>query len=145
MASPYEIDAFKFCMLCAGNFIQKSKIELECSRCGYVYFIASKPTASGIIVNSKNQILLIKRKRNPFKGSLDIPAGFCDATETLEECLIREMKEEVNIKVKNYKYFKSSIVYNVSSYKFVNNISTSPLLSFIFAIRILSLVSLVIE
>jgi ADP-ribose pyrophosphatase YjhB (NUDIX family) len=57
-----------------------------------------------------NELLLIKRKRNPFKGSLDIPAGFADGSETLEETLKREMKEEVGLEVTNYKYFKSAAV-----------------------------------
>lgn len=107
--SPKETEAFRFCMLCQGEFKHNSDIEKECTKCGYIYFIAAKPSAGGIILNSKNQILLIKRNRNPFKGSLDIPAGFVDYNETFEEALVREMKEEVNLDVANFKFWKSII------------------------------------
>lgn len=107
--SPREKEVFRFCMLCQGEFKNNSDIEKECTNCGYVYFIAAKPSAGGIIINSKNQILLIKRNRNPFKGSLDIPAGFVDYNETSEEALVREMKEEVNLDVTNFKFWKSVV------------------------------------
>jgi mutator protein MutT len=106
---PYEKEAFKFCPVCGGEFRTNSEIEKECKKCGYIYFIASKPSAGAIITNKNNEILLIRRSRNPYKGSLDIPAGFCDATETLEQALIREMNEEVGIKVKNYEYYRSVV------------------------------------
>jgi len=34
-------------------------------------------------------------------------AGFVDPGETLEDCVKREIKEEVNIEVKNIRYFGS--------------------------------------
>ncbi len=107
--SPFEKEAFKFCPVCGGEFRTNSDIEKECTKCGYVYFIAAKPSAGGVVINELNQVLLIRRKRNPFKGTLDIPAGFCDGTETLEEALKREMKEEIGLDVKNYRYFKSYV------------------------------------
>ena len=107
--NPHEKEAFKFCMVCGGEFKTNSDIEKECTKCGYIYFIASKPCAGGLVINEKKEVLLIKRKRNPFKGSLDIPAGFADGSETLEEALKREMMEEVGLEVNNYKYFKSAV------------------------------------
>jgi len=46
-------------------------------------------------------ILLIKRKNEPFKNMWALPGGFLEEDETLEECAIRELREEtaVNISV----------------------------------------------
>ena len=42
-----------------------------------------------------------------FRSLHSVIAGFVDVNETLEECVKREILEEVNIKVKNIKYFDS--------------------------------------
>ncbi len=46
-------------------------------------------------------ILLIKRKFEPFKGKWAIPGGFVLNTESLEEAVERELKEETGVKI-NY-------------------------------------------
>lgn len=43
------------------------------------------------------KILLIKRKKQPFKDAWAIPGGFIDMNEDLEESAYRELKEETNI------------------------------------------------
>jgi len=53
------------------------------------------------ILNEKGQLLLMKRtekaRNNPFYWS--IPGGGVDFFETQKECLIRELKEELNIDI----------------------------------------------
>lgn len=105
--SPYEKDAFKYCMLCGDEFDTVSNIEKHCPGCNYRYFISASPSACGLVLNTRNEILLIKRGRDPFKGSWDMPAGFSDELETFEDTLSREMNEEINLEVKNYQYFTS--------------------------------------
>ncbi|MFW6019817.1 MAG: NUDIX domain-containing protein [Bacteroidales bacterium] len=43
------------------------------------------------------QILLIKRKNEPFKNKWALPGGFVDMHETLEEAVSRELKEETGL------------------------------------------------
>lgn len=43
-------------------------------------------------------ILLIQRKNDPFKGQWALPGGFLDMDETLEECVVREVREETGMK-----------------------------------------------
>ena len=55
-------------------------------------------TADGIIERN-NEIVLIKRGREPFKGYYALPGGFLNyGTETLEDCATREALEETGIK-----------------------------------------------
>ena len=45
-------------------------------------------------------VLLVKRDTFPYKGKWCLPGGFLNPKEeTLEECAIRELKEETNINV----------------------------------------------
>ena len=54
------------------------------------------PAARIIIENEVGQILFIKRKDN---GKLGIPAGAFEENETIEECIIRETKEETGLEL----------------------------------------------
>lgn len=65
--------------------------------------------ARGIIINSKNEILM-----GYMGGIYQFPGGHLEGSETLEECLIREIKEETGIDItgKFSKPFYQAIYYN---------------------------------
>ena len=44
------------------------------------------------------QLLLIQRLNEPFKDMWALPGGFVDMDETVEECAVRELQEETNLK-----------------------------------------------
>lgn len=48
--------------------------------------------------NNNLEVLLIKRKRNPEKGSWALPGGFVLNTETLDEAAVRILQETSNVK-----------------------------------------------
>jgi len=54
-------------------------------------------TADGIVTRG-NDILLIRRRKEPFKGAYALPGGFLDYGERLEECVVREVQEETGVK-----------------------------------------------
>ena len=51
----------------------------------------------GIVTNNQNQILLIKKKVN---DCWERPGGNVEVGEMLEECIVREVEEEIGIKSK---------------------------------------------
>lgn len=52
------------------------------------------------------QVLLIKRKYDPFKGRWALPGGFIEMDETLEKAAIRELLEETGIELKQLTQFR---------------------------------------
>lgn len=55
-------------------------------------------TADAVVIQS-GHILLVRRKAAPGKGLLALPGGFLDQNETIEQAVIRELREETKIKV----------------------------------------------
>jgi 8-oxo-dGTP diphosphatase len=56
-------------------------------------------TADGIVI-IEDQILLIKRGREPFKGMYALPGGIVEYGETVEQCVVREVEEETGLKTR---------------------------------------------
>ena len=56
-------------------------------------------TSTAIIPYDENKILLIKRNTKPFKGYWALPGGRMDLGETIEQTIVREVKEETGLDV----------------------------------------------
>lgn len=99
----------KFCGVCGGPMKKDSDISKKCTCCGKQVWPA---LATAIIVRITRQVqdheeVLMVRAHN-FRGNhYGLVAGFVETGESLEECLVREVKEEVGLCVKNIRYFGS--------------------------------------
>lgn len=58
-----------------------------------------RPLATDAIIIQNGKILLVKRNTEPFKGMWALPGGRLEDNETLEQCCIREVKEESGLEV----------------------------------------------
>ena len=103
-----EINAFKFCPRCKHVLLKNRKESyLVCKNCKTHYHCNPHPTSAAIIVNPQGQILLTRRAHPPKKGWWDLPGGFAKPLESIEACLVRELKEELGITVRHYRYLGS--------------------------------------
>ena len=78
---------------------------MECRACGLVYYPRIAPVVM-TLVHRPGEVLLT-RKPGYAPGRYTVVAGFVEAGETLEQCLAREVHEEVGVTVKNPRYFGS--------------------------------------
>jgi NAD+ diphosphatase len=96
----------KYCNRCGALAEDKQdEIAKICPKCGFVNYPRISPAIIVAIVN-KDKLLLAHNSKFA-DGMYSIIAGFVEPGETFEECVAREVKEEVGIEVKNIKYFKS--------------------------------------
>ncbi|MDR2953344.1 MAG: NAD(+) diphosphatase [Treponema sp.] len=97
----------RFCGSCgAANIDVPGEAVRRCSACGREEFPRISPAVIIIITDDENRILLAHNKK--FKAGLySLIAGFNEAGESLEETVAREIREEVNIEVKDAVYIRS--------------------------------------
>jgi len=55
-------------------------------------------TTDAVVVKS-GHVLMVRRGFNPGKGLIALPGGFIDQDRSLEDCMIRELKEETRIAI----------------------------------------------
>jgi mutator protein MutT len=107
MIHPLEI--FKYCPVCGSEHFEvhnfKSK---KCQDCGFVYYANPCSATAAFIVNDNDEMLVVRRAKEPAKGTLDLPGGFVDMGETVEEGMRREIKEETGLDVGDIQYLFSS-------------------------------------
>lgn len=93
----------RYCPMCGTTTEHFLDNATKCPSCGYEIFPMIAPAA--IVLVEKGDEILMVRAKNFRSDNYGLVAGFLEVGETLEECVERELMEEVGIKVKNIKYF----------------------------------------
>lgn len=59
-----------------------------------------KNVVGAVILNEKNEVLIMSRKSNDFMGGIDeLPSGNMENNEKIYDTIIREVKEETNLEI----------------------------------------------
>ncbi|AXV40245.1 NUDIX hydrolase [Methanobacterium sp. BAmetb5] len=56
-------------------------------------------TVDAVVTTADHKIIFIKRKNPPYKGSWALPGGFVEYGETVEDAVVREVKEETGVTI----------------------------------------------
>lgn len=95
----------RFCGVCGAPMVRHTDISKRCSVCGKEVW-PSLATAIIVLVRRGEEVLLVQS--NKFRGDyLGLVAGFVETGETLEECVVREVREETQLRVSGIRYFGS--------------------------------------
>ena len=95
-----------YCGRCGAMYqLSIREIAKKCTKCGHILYPQISP-AIIVLIQKEGKFLLANNTR--FNENLySLIAGFVNVGETLEECVIREVKEEVGLTVENMQYVKS--------------------------------------
>ncbi|MFC1550326.1 NUDIX domain-containing protein [Candidatus Neomarinimicrobiota bacterium] len=91
----------RFCHKCGNPVDQRAideRVRDYCSSCGTVYYDNPLPVVSAIVPNREREILLVLRAREPYANQWALPSGFVELNESVEQAVLRELKEETHIK-----------------------------------------------
>ena len=114
----HPLDVFRYCPVCGSSHFEVNNFKSKkCRDCGFTYYAnpcsataafivrkAAAASASDVVdlhASSPDEIemLVVRRAKEPAKGTLDLPGGFVDMYETAEEGMRREIKEETGLEV----------------------------------------------
>lgn len=95
---------YKFCPKCANELVSKIPefdhfVRRMCEKCGFVFYSNPVPTTGALIVNDRQEVLLVKRNWHPYQGFLDVPGGFLEPQELPESGACREVREELDVEI----------------------------------------------
>ena len=111
---------FTFCPKCGSKGLSfNGEKVLSCKVCGLEYYMNPAPAVAAILQYPDGRIVLAHRKHEPRKGMLDLPGGFVDMNERVEDAVRREIWEELAVKVDIMEFigsFPNEYVFNGVSY-----------------------------
>ena len=100
-----DFEQFRFCPHCGrSNSLQFTDRKITCPECNFEFYINIAAAVAAIIFK-EDQLLLVRRGREPRKGKLDFPGGFVDLNEPAEQALHREIREELNLEITDLQLF----------------------------------------
>ena len=98
-------DANRYCGWCGSpSAYDKAERGMRCPVCGKIEYPRINPAVIVAVTNG-DKIVTIRYRAG--YGGMALIAGFTEIGETLEETVAREVMEEVGLKVKNIRYYKS--------------------------------------
>jgi NAD+ diphosphatase len=77
----------------------------ECPSCGYVAYPRVSPAMMALVTRGRE--LLLARSHRFVNGVYSALAGFVEPGETIEDCVRREVREEVGVEIDQITYFAS--------------------------------------
>lgn len=109
MKETHPLKVLKFCPKCGSpEFKVSGERSLKCANCGFHFFINASAAVAALVTDGNGRLMLVTRGVEPDYGKLDLPGGFVDPGETVENAVHRELEEELGLKIKSMRYLGSA-------------------------------------
>ncbi len=100
--------SFQYCPRCGSDKLRVASVKkFKCPDCGFEFFLNTAAAVGALITDGEGRLLVTVRKGEPAKGTWDLPGGFVDPGESVEETVRREIKEELGLDIISLSYFCS--------------------------------------
>lgn len=96
----------RYCGMCGAPMKRHTDISKRCTNCGKEVWPQVSP-AIIVRIRKGDKILMVHALNFNRREMYGLVAGFVETGETLEECVRREVKEEVGVNIDNIRYFGS--------------------------------------
>ncbi len=109
MQPTHPLKVLKFCPKCgSAEFNPAGERSFKCTSCGFNFYVNASAAVAALVTNENRKLMMVTRAVEPHYGKLDLPGGFIDHNETVEDAVSRELFEELGMKVKTMKYLGSA-------------------------------------
>ena len=96
----HPLHQFRFCPKCGSRrFVEHNEKSKHCQDCGFTYYFNPSAATVAFILDDEGRLLVARRGKEPARGTLDLPGGFCDMWESGGEGVSREVGEETGLEV----------------------------------------------
>ncbi len=103
----HPLERFGYCPVCGSSRFSVNNVKSKrCGSCGFVYYANPSSATAAFIVRDEH-LLVVRRGKEPARGTLDLPGGFVDMDETAEEGMARELMEETGLTATRIAYLFS--------------------------------------
>jgi ADP-ribose pyrophosphatase YjhB (NUDIX family) len=89
-----------YCVRCGAPVKEKridGVVRAYCQACDTVFYDNPLPVVSSVVVNKNREVLLVLRDREPQRERWCLPSGFVEMNESIEEAVLRELREETGL------------------------------------------------
>jgi ADP-ribose pyrophosphatase YjhB (NUDIX family) len=93
-----RLHGWRHCPRCASP-LEHGEGEAHCPACGSTYYANAAATASALVLDRDNRLLLARRAIEPYLGMWDTIGGFLDEDEHPDAALRREVLEETSLQI----------------------------------------------
>ncbi|HSW04780.1 NAD(+) diphosphatase [Aquabacterium sp.] len=98
--------AHRFCGVCGTpTELQPQERARRCPACGHTAYPRLSPSMMALVWREGE--LLLARSPHFAKGMYSALAGFVEAGESIEDCVVREVAEEVGVRITDLRYYGS--------------------------------------
>ncbi len=99
---------FRYCPSCGTVLVRSDReMALHCVTCNSSWYPTISPAMIVAITRNNGRELLLAQPANRLHQWYSLIAGYCEAGESLEETIRREVREETGLQVRNLRYVSS--------------------------------------
>lgn len=94
----HPLSSFSYCPRCGKQGLEHVHGRaIHCPSCDLTYFHNVASAVACFVLDEVGRLLTVRRARDPEKGTLDLPGGFVDPEETVDDAVRRELREETGL------------------------------------------------